>query len=360
MPELLTTWYGTFLVDGAAVKARQLVTQDVEAIAARLSAMRSDQVLPEEQSLANQAGPGLVVYEKRLRGIGRYESSAPTAIDFEPKASGYAPRLLHEALLRIAVDEAHMELSDRDRIIVHEVRALDEIVKTANALAERLREWYAVHSPEIVALIRDHADLARLVADSEDRSAVAERVGVSLHASTDGPPAADEAIVRSFAAGLNTLYNTWAEIEKRLEDAMNEVAPNLAAVGGPMLGARLIAAAGGLEKLAIVSSGTVQTLGAENALFRHMKDGSPPPKHGLIFQFEAVNRAPWWVRGKISRALAGKLSIAAKADAFGDDPTRGPVLVEQLRLRIEEITKQFPTAPPKKPRGGSPRGRPRQ
>jgi len=147
--------------------------------------------------------------------------------------------------------------------------------------------------------------------------------------------------------------------------AMDEVAPTLARVAGPMLGARLISLAGGLEALALVPSGTVQTLGAENALFRHLKDGSPPPKHGTIFQHEAVNRAPWWQRGKISRALSGKISIAAKSDAFGGPPERGAELLADFERRLDAIRKQYPRPPVRQaygrggPRSSPPRGRPR-
>lgn len=361
MPSLVSTWYGTFLVDGASVVERRLAPQRADAIAARLSTMRSDQVLPEERELGEAATGTVTVHERRLRPLGTYQPDGPApSPDFDPRASGYSQRLLHDALLHIASDEAHLELSDRDRIIVHEVRALDEIVKAANTLAERLREWYAIHAPELVAQVRDHADLARIVSESDDRSAVAKRIGMDWIQGPDAPPAADEAIIRTFAQGLDSLYRTWAEIETRLAAAMVEVAPNLATVAGPMLGARLIASAGGLERLAIAPSGTVQTLGAENALFRHMKDGSPPPKHGLLFQFEAVNRAPWWQRGKIARALSGKVAIAAKADAFGTDPTRGEALLADFQARLAEIQAQHPK-PPDRRRGGPPRapgGRP--
>lgn len=359
MPSLLTTWFGTFLIDADKVVDKRLVTQDAEVIAKRLGRIRADEVLPEEIELAADR-EGLKVHERRLSKLGLADPVArvPT-VPFDPAASGYPSRLLHDALLRLAVQEAHLAFSDRDMLIVQQVRALDEIVRTANQLAERLREWYAVHAPEVVGRVRDHADLARLIAEETDREAVAAKVGDLILSDLGvAPPKPDEEIVRTFAGGLARLYETWNHIESRLADVMKEVAPNLARVAGPMLGARLIAAAGGLQRLAMLPSGTVQTLGAENALFRHLKDGSPPPKHGIIYQYEAVNRGPWWQRGKIARALSGKILIAAKADAFGTDPTRGETLANEMDERLAEIQRQYPHPPRRGP--GGPRGPPRR
>lgn len=343
MRSLVSTWFGSFLVEGDQLLEKRLVTQDPALVATRLGRIRQGEVLDEERTLAALDGP-VAVHERRLQELGRLERTGPApAVPFDPRQSGYPQRLLHDALLRLALQEAHLAFADRDQLIVQQVRALDEIVRTSNLLAERLREWYAVHAPEVVGRVRDHADLARLVAEEADREAVAAKIG-DLILSELGvkPPEADEAIVRTFAAGLAALYATWSEIEARLTVVMQEVAPNLAQVAGPMLGARLIAAAGGLQRLAMVPSGTVQTLGAENALFRHLKEGTPPPKHGLLFQYEAVNRAPWWQRGKIARSLAGLVLIAAKMDAFGDDPTRGEALASLLEARIVEIRRKYP------------------
>lgn len=49
---------------------------------------------------------------------------------------------------------------------------------------------------------------------------------------------------------------------------MHAVAPNLAALIGDLVGARLISHAGSLTNLAKYPASTVQILGAEKALFR--------------------------------------------------------------------------------------------
>jgi nucleolar protein 56 len=130
-------------------------------------------------------------------------------------------------------------------------------------------------------------------------------------------------------------------LEKYIEESMKDVAPNLQTLVGSLLGARLISLAGNLENLAKRSSGTVQVLGAEKALFRHLRSGEDPPKHGVIFQSPLIHSAKLHQRGKIARALAGKLSIAARVDYFSGEFI-GPTLVNNLEKRIVEIQEAFP------------------
>ena len=111
---------------------------------------------------------------------------------------------------------------------------------------------------------------------------------------------------------------------------MEEMAPNIRAVAGALLGARMISLAGGLQNLAMRPASTIQVLGAEKALFRSLKTGARPPKHGLIFQHTLLHDAKRWQRGKIARVIAGKLAIAARADAFGEGHYIGDRLKETL------------------------------
>jgi nucleolar protein 56 len=134
---------------------------------------------------------------------------------------------------------------------------------------------------------------------------------------------------------------------------MEEVAPNTKAMVGALLGARLIAVAGSLQNLAMRPASTIQVLGAEKALFRSLKTGARPPKHGLIFQHTLLHDAKKWQRGKIARALAGKLAIAVRADAFGEGRYIGDSLKADLDKRIEEIRQKYKEPPPiqeRKPR----------
>ena len=111
------------------------------------------------------------------------------------------------------------------------------------------------------------------------------------------------------------------------------------------MGARLIALTGGLVNLAKMPASTIQVLGAEKALFRSLKTGTRPPKHGIIFQHTLIHEAKRWQRGKVARAIAGKLAIAARTDAFSGKYI-GDRLQAGLDKRIEEILKKYEAPPP--------------
>jgi rRNA biogenesis protein Nop56/Nop58 len=126
-------------------------------------------------------------------------------------------------------------------------------------------------------------------------------------------------------------------VERYIEGLMREIAPNLSDVAGPLLGARLITMAGGLDKLAQLPASTIQILGAHKAIFLHMTKGTKPPKHGILFQAKEVRSAPKKLRGKIARLLATKISIAARVDAYGSDRSIGKKLREEIDERLAKL-----------------------
>jgi len=128
---------------------------------------------------------------------------------------------------------------------------------------------------------------------------------------------------------------------------MDGVAPNTRALVGSLLGARLIALAGTLNNLAKMPASTIQVLGAEKALFRSLRTGTRPPKHGIIFQHTIIHEAKSWQRGKVARVLAGKLAIAARIDAFSGK-YMGDKLKADLEKRIKEIQEKYEEPPPPK------------
>jgi nucleolar protein 56 len=118
---------------------------------------------------------------------------------------------------------------------------------------------------------------------------------------------------------------------------MVEVAPNVSALLQPVLAARMLKQAGGLRRLATMPAGTIQTLGAEKALFRHIKEGKRPPKHGFLMQHPLVHRAPRYHRGALARSLAAKVALAARADFFTKDKSAGPRLATEFAARAEDL-----------------------
>jgi nucleolar protein 56 len=157
----------------------------------------------------------------------------------------------------------------------------------------------------------------------------------------------DLAEIQALSKNVLELYELRKNMEHYVEKTMEEVAPNTKAVAGALLGARLIAIAGSLQNLAMRPASTIQVLGAEKALFRSLKTGARPPKHGLIFQHTLLHDAKRWQRGKIARAIAGKLAIAARSDAFGGKYV-GDKLKADIDKRLAEIREKYKEPPPPK------------
>ncbi len=259
----------------------------------------------------------------------------------------------------------------RDLLAAQAIRAIDDIDRTVNLYVARLREWYGLHFPELNDLVKEHEDFVKIVAELGHRSNITKEALMELGFSESKAEKIAEAARTSIGADLSEfdieavqtlaritaeLYKLRRDLTSYIEQVMKEVAPNITALVGPLLGARLISLAGGLEKLARMPASTIQVLGAEKALFRALRTGGKPPKHGVIFQYPDIHRSPKWQRGKIARALAAKLAIAAKVDAFTGRYI-GDQLREELRKRIEEI-KRIYAKPPKRAKETRPTPRP--
>lgn len=244
----------------------------------------------------------------------------------------------------------------RDLLIVQAIEALDDLDQTLNLFMSRLREWYGVHFPELSRLIDKHETYARLVytlghrenftVERLEKEGFPRNKAMQIAQSAKSSMGADiqdvdiEQIQRISKDTLQ-LYEARSNLERYIDELVEDVAPNLKSIAGSSIGARLIALAGGLENLAKMPASTVQVLGAEKALFRSLTTGSKPPKHGIIFQHALIYRSKRWLRGKMARALAGKLAIAARTDAFTGNYI-GDKLKEDLQKRIDEIEKKYP------------------
>jgi len=257
----------------------------------------------------------------------------------------------------------------RDLLAAQAIRAIDDIDKTVNLYVARLREWYSLHFPELNDLVKEHEDYVKIVAELGHRNNITKEALIELGFSEAKAEKIAEAAKNSIGADLSEfdieavqtlakitaeLYRLRRNLTEYIEQVMKEVAPNITALVGPLLGARLISLAGGLDKLARMPASTIQVLGAEKALFRALRTGGKPPKHGIIFQYPDIHRSPRWQRGKIARALAAKLAIAAKVDAFSGRYI-GDTLRDELRKRIEEIKRVYAKPPKREPPKAKPR-----
>jgi nucleolar protein 56 len=250
----------------------------------------------------------------------------------------------------------------RDLIIAQAIQTLDDLDRTVNLFMGRLREWYGIHFPELDRLIEKHETYARLVMNLgyrnnfsfetlEKEGIPKERAEVTAKAAETSMGAdvaeQDLAEIQALSRNVRELYELRKNMENYVDKTREEVAPNTRAVAGALLGARLIAIAGSLRNLAMRPASTIQVLGAEKALFRSLKTGARPPKHGLIFQHALLHDAKRWQRGKIARVLAGKLAIAVRADAFGGRYV-GDALKADIDKRLAEIREKYNEPPPPK------------
>jgi nucleolar protein 56 len=221
------------------------------------------------------------------------------------------------ATLREATISATREaVTERERAddqqLVHAVRAMDDTARTANELAERLAEW------------------AGSLFDDPGTGIVGARAVTDID---PADPTEERAV--SLAERVVDLADERDHLEAYIRERAPTVYPNLAEMAGPVLATRLVALVGGLESLAKKPSGTIQVLGAEDALFAHLRGHAPSPKHGIIFTHEYVRGTRREDRGSAARAFAGKLTIAARIDHYSGDYR--PELHAELRDRIETI-----------------------
>lgn len=206
-----------------------------------------------------------------------------------------------------------------DRHIIQAIATLEEIDRVVNALAKRLRDWYALYWPELERQHPGHRAFLAAIRTAGERPE--ESMGGDCTESDRAMPHAQAGIVER-------MYEQRDALVKYLDEIMHEHTPNLRAVAGTTIGAKLLALAGSLDRLGRMPSGTIQLLGAETALFRHLRTRARAPKHGVIFNHQLVQRAR--NRGRAARALADNIAIAARVDLF-----KGEFVGDRLYTRVE-------------------------
>jgi nucleolar protein 56 len=292
---LITKWFGTFLCDKTGVQKEILFPKHEKEIVQRLREIEKNNILDEEKKIVKNTS--VIVNEKRLHQLGTYNDEEPffKTITIDPKDYGFSQELFHDASLLLARQRVDEQLQSEDLQLIQMVNALDDLVQTANLLSERLSCWLLLPAPKKK--------------------------------------------VKPFEKTLAAVNDEIQRLQDQIEVDMKTIAPNTSKIIGPLISARLIALAGGMQRMAMLPASTVQILGAEKALFRFKKEGGKPPKHGIIFQHPLINRAQKTERGKIARLLANKISIAIKADVFtkrdiADD------LQQDVDIRLQEIRKK--------------------
>jgi nucleolar protein 56 len=201
-----------------------------------------------------------------------------------------------------------------DILIIQQLAAIDDITGQVNNLVGRLREWHGYFLPEVGHYISDNELFAQTVANNTFKDLYAQHVKDKVSMGSSDEALYDE--VRGFAKLVYDQYVMRKTFLDALEASMKKFIPNVQLLAGTTIGARLLAEAGSLRNLALMPASTVQLLGAEKALFRHLKSGSRSPKHGHIFNHQLIQQAKKSDRGKVARALGDKLCMCAKLDFF--------------------------------------------
>src|SRR5919109_2095761 len=275
-----------------------------------------------------------------------------------------AMQALREFAINLSSSRVKEASEQLDLHIIQSINALDELDKIINTVGARMREWYGLHFPELDNLVQSLVLYAEIVSKAGLRENITveilqstglqdKKVEVILDAAkrSKGGDMTPEnlAIVKRLADEVIAQSDLRRVLADHIEAAMEIVAPNVKELLTAAVGARIISKAGSLARLATLPASTIQILGAEKALFRALKTGARPPKHGLLFQHPLIHSAPKWQRGKIARAVASKVAIAARIDYYrhaGKDTT----IQDRLNTRLNEIREKYKEPVPEKER----------
>lgn len=309
---------------------------------------------------------GLISY-LRNNGINVYVMPSEKIREFSKHKLNY---LIHAGFAENEYD-AHMQLrqfaldfssnkvrriSEKlDLHISQSINALDELDKIINVIGARLREWYGLHFPELDYLIQNiftYAEIVKLAGNRNNidlnmlenlgiESKRADMILVAVQRSKGGDILEENlSIIKKLANEVIMQTELRKILAQQIEEMMEKIAPNIKELLTATVGARLMAKAGSLQKLSVMPASTIQIIGAEKALFRSLKTGAPPPKHGILFQHPILHSAPKWQRGKMARAIASKVAIAARIDLFRNGEKELHIS-EQLNKRIAEIQEKY-------------------
>lgn len=210
-----------------------------------------------------------------------------------------------------------------DILIIQTINHVEDLNKVINILAKDLREWYSYYNPEFSKEIQDHQSFIKAILDKKDKKSK-ESVGADLSKDNLKP-------LVELSGQIIELFKLKEKQEEYLEVMMKKVCPNINAITGSLIGAKLIQHAGSLRNLILMPSSTVQLLGAEEALFRHIKTGAKCPKYGVLHSHPLIAKVKKNEVGKAARILASKISIASRVDY-----AKGKFIGDKLMKEVEE------------------------
>ncbi|KAJ3515579.1 hypothetical protein NM208_g14945 [Fusarium decemcellulare] len=282
------------------------------------------------------------------------------------------PGLVQENFDRMALGLSHSMSRHKlkfsadkvDSMIIQAIKLLDDLDKELNVYAMRTKEWYGWHFPEMAKILNDNLAYARVIlavgmrtniSESDLSEILPEEIEAAIKAAAEismGTEITDEDLdnIKLLADQVIVYSNYRTQLSSYLESRMRAIAPNLTALVGYLVGARLIAHAGSLINLAKAPGSTIQILGAEKALFRALKTKHDTPKYGLIYHSSLIGQATGRNKGKIARMLSAKAALGLRVDALGDieddaDEEERAILGLSNRIKLENHLRKLEGKP---------------
>lgn len=224
----------------------------------------------------------------------------------------------------------------RDVLISKAVNTIDESNEVINKLYNRVCDWLSVFFPEAVKRLEKPEELKRTFIPL-DRKEISRKLKMDEKSMGIEFNAVDKRAVDDAVILIQTIIDGREKTKDYVEAEMKQIAPNVTEIAGGVIGAKLISAVGGLERLAKATASKIQVIGAEKAMFRHLKMGAKPPKYGVIMQHPYISEASRDSKGKLARTLAAKISICAKVDFY----SKGKIIAKEIKKELEERAKRL-------------------
>jgi len=350
---IITTFIGCFAVEGTKIISFRPFSRDVENISDKLK-FSERELIEEERELIKELdkkGYKEIIFPFKKSGVNFVESGSREEKYIKENLRQLSIKYkfvkdqieFNQFLSKINVELTKSKIKksvERDKLVVHVNGALEEVDRSLNIFLERIREIYGLHFPEMEQRIHDNEKFSRLIEHfgSKEKIDLPELKQIASKSMGMDFQKDDVNAVQIFASEINRLFKLRSELNKYLEKLLKEITPNTSEIAGTLLAAKFISKAGGLEKLARMTSSTIQLLGSERALFRslHSQGKISTPKYGYLVTHTLVQSSPPEFKGKVARVIAAKISLAAKMDFYSKE-YRGDALKKDLQERVKEI-----------------------
>ena len=290
-----------------------------DTLADRLASLMKGRMTTEAQTLAE-----------------RFPDSTPTPstnVNSWPQVEDSESKLLQEASIKLAERGVSESASDPDSRLEHLVQATEEMRSAHNTLESRVVEWAGLFLPNL-DIDQDRSRITGAISTSTSLQEIGEALGTLTAEAQIGSK--EWSAIHSLATSTEKLASDIERMENSVKELAETHLPSLSLLLGPLLAAKLCTTAHGRTRLSRLPASTIQVLGAEKAFFMHIRQGTPSPKHGHIFQHAWICRSPKWTRGTIARMLAAKAAIAVRCDHFDGEPWTSKQVAE-VEKKVGEI-----------------------